>query len=89
MKTNDACEAECNFESCNYGNYYRCFPVPKDNLTDWLKLTELSLFIIGDNAYIDPKDEYEKINMLNILKPQIDGDDGDSDDYEEEERVDT
>ena len=66
MKRNDLCEAECNYASCNYGNYYRCFPVNPDYMTDCAKLTSISLFTIGDLAYIDSSDEFEALGFDSI-----------------------
>ena len=63
MKNNDSCEDECNSEAWNYGNYYRWFPDNQDNFTDWIKLKTQNLFKIGDNAHIEPSDEYEKSGM--------------------------
>ena len=61
MRQNDSCELECNHQSCNYGNYYRCFPYT--DMTDCVNLYQLSLFLIGDNADIDPATENAAINL--------------------------
>ena len=73
MMENDMCEVECNYEACNYGNYYRCFPIEADYLTDCSKLHNLSLFKIGDNAYIDPADEYNILGFNNIPDDEANG----------------